>query len=85
MVRYLNPADHHLARIAKTDKDFAKRLDLKDIKFSVKIRDIYKIERKSSIDISIFGYENKVKYLICALKICCEDKHVDLLLIGERE
>ena len=46
LVRYLNPANHHLARITKTDKDFAKRLDFKDIKFPVKIRDIHKTEKK---------------------------------------
>ena len=33
----------------------------------------------------MFGYENKVKYLIYVSKKCCEDKHFDLLLIGERE
>ena len=30
LVRYLSPADHHLARIAKAGKDFAKKLDFKD-------------------------------------------------------
>ena len=44
LVRYLNPADHHLARITKADKDFAKKLDFKDIKFPVKINDNHKIE-----------------------------------------
>ena len=29
------------------------------------------------------GYENKEKHPICVSKKCCEDKHVDLLLIGE--
>ena len=29
LVRYLNLADHHPARITKVDKDFAKKLDLK--------------------------------------------------------
>ena len=29
LVRYLNPADRNPARITKTDKDFAKKLDLK--------------------------------------------------------
>ena len=33
LLRYLNPADHQPARIKKADKDFAKRLDFKDIKF----------------------------------------------------
>ena len=48
LVRYLYPADHHLATITKADNDFARELDFKDIKFSVKIRDIHKIEKKSS-------------------------------------
>ena len=42
LVRYLNPVDHNPRRITKTDK----KLDLKNIKFPVKIRDIYKIEKK---------------------------------------
>ena len=46
LVRYLNPADHNPRRITKADKDFAKRLDFKDIKFPLKIRDIHKIEKK---------------------------------------
>ena len=61
LVRYLNPADHHPARIMKADKDFAKRHDFKDIKLPVKTRDIHKIEKKNSVGISVFGYENKVK------------------------
>ena len=45
IVRYLNPGNHHPARITKADKDFAKKLDFKDIKSPVKIRDIYKMEK----------------------------------------
>ena len=59
LARYLNPADHNPRRIIKADKDFAKRFDFKEIKFPVKIRDIRKIEKKNSIGISVFGYENK--------------------------
>ena len=60
-MRHLHPADHHLARITKTDKYFARELDFKDIKFPVKTRDTYKIEKKkNSIAIRVFGYENKV-------------------------
>ena len=43
LVRYLNPADHNPRIITKTDKDFGKRLDFKDIKFLVEIRDIHKL------------------------------------------
>ena len=84
LVRCLNPADHNPKRTTKSDKDFAKRLDFKDIKFPVKIRDIHKIEKKSSIGNSVFGYENKEKHPIYVSKKCCKEKHVDLLLRGKR-
>ena len=83
LVRYLNPVDHHQARITKADKDFAKKLDFKDIKFPVKVRDIHKIEKKDSIGISVFGYENKEKHPMYVSKKC-EEKEVDLLLIEEK-
>ena len=85
LVRYLNPANHHPAIITKADKDFAKRRDFKDMKFPVKIRGIHKIEKKNSIGISVFSYENKEKHPIYVSQQCCEEKHVDLLLIGEGE
>ena len=44
LARFLNPTDHHPARVKKADKNFAKRLDL--IKFPVETRDIHKIEKK---------------------------------------
>ena len=82
IVRYLNLADRNPGRITKADKKFAKKLDFKDIKFPVKIRDIYKSEKKNSIGISDFGYENTEKYPTYVLKQCCQEKHVVLLLIG---
>ena len=52
--------DHNPNRIAKANKVFVKKLDFKDIKPAVKIRDIFKIEKKkNSISISGFGYRNK--------------------------
>ena len=57
----LHPADHHPERITKAGKDFPKRLNFKDIKFTVKTRDIHKIEKINSIGVSVFGYENEVK------------------------
>ena len=71
IVRYLNPASHQLARITKVDRDFAKKIDFKDLKFPIKIRDIHKIEKKNSIGISVFGYENKEKHPIYVSKKCC--------------
>ena len=84
MVRYLNPAQRNPRRITKADKDFAKRLDFKDIKFPVKIRDIHKTEKNNSISISAFGYENQEKYPIHIQKKCCKE-NFDLLLIREGE
>ena len=57
----VNPADWNPATIMKAAKDFAKRLNSKDIKFSVKVRNIHKIEKKNSICISGFGYEKNKK------------------------
>ena len=53
------------------------------MKFPAKIKDIHKIKKKNPIDIGAFGYENKEKHPIYFSKKCCEEKLVDLLLIGE--
>ena len=84
LVRYLIPVDCNPARITKADKDFVKKLDFKGIKFPIKVRNIQKIEKTNSISISVFGYENKEKHPVYVLKKCCEEKNVNLLLIGEK-
>ena len=67
-------------RIRKADKDFPKRLHFKDTEFPVKTRNPHKTEKKkSSISISVFGYENKEKYQSKNVV----KKNVDLLLTGE--
>ena len=68
LVRYLHPADHNTKRITKAHKDFSKKLDFKNIKFPVIVRDIHKIEKKNFIGISVFGYENKEKHPIYVSK-----------------
>ena len=74
LVRYLNPAVHHPAIIAKLDNNFARTVYFKNIKFLVNSRDNHKTENKNFISISLCGYENKEKY-----------KHGDFLLIEEEE
>ena len=59
MVRYLHPADHHPERIRKVNILYGDKLDFKDIKFSVKVRDIHKIERK--IPLALVSYVIKIK------------------------
>ena len=54
LVRYLHSEDRHPARIRKVYKDFAKKLDFKNVKFPVKIRDIHKIDKKSILSSLVF-------------------------------
>ena len=74
LVRYLNSADHNPRTNTKAYKDFKNRLDFKDIKFPVKIRDIQIIEKNNSTSISLFGYEDKEKYQIYIPKKYYEKK-----------
>ena len=76
----VHPAHRNPAKITNAEKDFPKKHDFKNKYFPVKVRDIRKIEKKNSIDINAFGYE---KYPIYLSKTCCEEKHTDILLIGE--
>ena len=52
---------------------------------AVQLSSSCEIKKKNSVDISVFGYENKEKHPIYVSKQRCEEKHVDLLLIGEGE
>ena len=65
LVRYLYYADVFVnLPSTKPDNNFAKKLDFKDVKNPVKVRDIQKIEKRNSIGISVFDYENKEKHPI---------------------
>ena len=81
--KYLSPTDDNPRITQKAEKYFAKKLNFRDI-FILKIRDIHKIGKRCSIDIRVFGYENKENHPIYVSKNCCEEKHVDLLLRGEK-
>ena len=61
---------HNLRRIKKSDTDFSKNFHKVKyrVKFPGKARHVHEIEKKNSIDISVFGYENKGKYPIYVLK-----------------
>ena len=49
LIRYLNPTDHHPARIRKVDKMFESELDFKNILFPIKMRDTDKIEKRIAL------------------------------------
>ena len=57
---------------------------MKHIKFPDKVRETHKFDKKVSISISVFGYENKEKHPIYVEEKFCEEKHVTLLLIEEK-
>ena len=42
LVRYVNPVYHHPARIRKVNKNYTRKLDFKNIKFTFKIWDTHK-------------------------------------------
>ena len=77
LARYLNPTNHHPARITKADKDFPKNLEFKSVKFPVKNKDIHKAENRIPLPLVFFAI--KIKKNIDSMY----QKDVDLLLIGE--
>ena len=58
-IRYLNPKEKDPQRIKKSDKEFIEKLDYSGIEFPITIKHINKIEKKNSIRINVFGYEEK--------------------------
>ena len=63
-VRHLNPQEKDPQRIKKSDKEYINKLDYSGIEFPVTIKQINKIEKKNSIRINVFGYEEKLTYPI---------------------
>ena len=82
LMRYLHPADHHLARISKVDIMFEKESDFTGKKFPVK-KILTKL-KKNCISIIVFGYENREKCLLYVPKNTFK-KHVNLLLLEEKD
>ena len=58
LVRYLDPADHRLSKIVKTDKDFAKEIHFKDIRFLPKLS-FYKIEKNNCSILALLVMKTK--------------------------
>ena len=81
-IRHLNPQNKDPQRIKKSDKAFIQNIDYKGIEFPVTIKQINKIEKQNSININVFGYENKQPYPIYISKEQNGDC-MNLLLITE--
>ena len=83
-IRHLNPQDKDPQRIKKVDKQYVEKLDYSNIDFPVTVKHYNKIEKQNSININVFGYEDKEPYPIYVSKEKYED-HMELLLITKDE
>ena len=83
-VRHLNPQIKDPQRIKKIDKSFVKQLNYDNIEFPVSIKQYNIIEIQNSININVFGYENKQTYPIYVSKETFENV-MNLLLISDDE
>ena len=83
-IRHINPQEKYPQRIKKTDKQYVRKLDYSGIEFPVGVKHYNKIEKQNSININVFGYEDKQPYPIYVSKEKYED-HIELLLVTEKE
>ena len=83
-IRHINPQEKFPQRIKKVDKQYIEKLDYSGIEFPVCVKHYNKIEKQNSININVFGYENKQPYPIYISKEKNED-HMELLLITENK
>ena len=83
-IRHINPQEKYPQRIKKVDKQYIEKLNYSGIEFPVCIKHYNKIEKQNSININVFGYENKQPYPIYISKEKNED-HMELLLITANE
>ena len=83
-IRHLNPQEKYPQRIKKVDKPYVEKLDYSGIEFPVTIKQFSKIEKQNSININVFGYEDKQPYPIYVSKEKYED-HMELLLVTKDE
>ena len=83
-IRHINPQEKYPQRIKKTDKQYVGKLDYSGVEFPVGVKHYNKIEKQNSININVFGYENKQPYPIYVSKEKYED-HIELLLVTEKE
>ena len=83
-IRHLNPQEKYPQRIKKCDKEFIENLDYKNIEFPVTVKQYNKIEKQNSININVFGYEERQPFPIYISKEKFTD-HMELLLITEGE
>ena len=79
-VRHINPVKIHSERITQEDKKFVNSLNYDGIEFPVREKGFNKIEKKKSICINVFCYENKMTFPIYVSDQKFENS-IDFLLV----
>ena len=83
-IRHLNPQERNPHRIKKSDEIMVQELNYQGVEFPVATKHYGKIEEQNSINVSVFGYEDKQFYPLYVSKQNNE-KVLNLLLITEGE
>ena len=84
-IRHLNPQIEHPERIEKEDKKMINELNYEGIEFPVSQKHYNKVEKRNSIRINVFGYENGQPFPIHISKETFEDQMNLLLIINDRK
>ena len=88
ITRALNPVDRHPERITKILQLQAKKLNWKDLKFPLELKDISRFENVNEVSVNVYGYnQNEIYPLRVSTRTSdlCDSHHVNLLLISEGE
>ena len=83
-IRHLNPQEKDAQRIKKTDRKMVQELNYQGAEFPVSIKDKNNIEVQNSINVNVFGYEDKQFYPTFVSK-GSNEKVLNLLLVTEGE
>ena len=83
-IRHLLPQNKDPQRIKECDKKYVEKLDYSGIKFPVSVKQYNKIEKQNSINVNVFGYEERQPYPIYVSKEKF-DSCLNLLLITKGE
>ena len=83
-IRHLLPQNKDPQRIKECDKKYVEKLDYSGIEFPVSVKQYNKIEKQNSINVNVFGYEERQPYPIYISKEKF-NSCLNLLLITEGE
>ena len=84
-IRHLNLQEKDPQRIKKEDKKMINELNYEGIEFPVSQKHHNKVEKRNSIRINVFGYENGQPFPIHISKETFEDQMTLLLIIKDRK